>query len=393
MTRGASTHATGSLKQKSPLSPAQSPPSLSAVSQPEFSFCDPRDLTVHSPDFFTLSAPGTQLIQQDSLFPVTTTSALPQFAPPAPDFLGTTGLESCDTLFGFDFDTDFNNFSKPAVADDLYDLFRSHKRQRTDLVAFPSDEETFVNEDAFSEADEDNIASAWLLNPTDLEDSFRSDMSTMPTSGQHSPTTSLPEVDSDGDYNNSGAENGASPSVHNQGSPSNGETSTNYSDAMASGSDETGNGPHSVNRRGRKQSLTDDPSKTFICHLCSRRFRRQEHLKRHYRSLHTHDKPFKCTDCGKTFSRSDNLAQHQRTHGTGTIALELNGSGEEVHGLQQPGSPESDSDRMAQILYQAAQRLQASTTPESSTSGTEESEASLDAAAADKQAKKRKREE
>ena len=73
--------------------------------------------------------------------------------------------------------------------------------------------------------------------------------------------------------------------------------------------------PVSVNRRGRKQSLTDDPSKTFVCTLCSRRFRRQEHLKRHYRSLHTQDKPFECTECGKKFSRSDNLAQHARTHG------------------------------------------------------------------------------
>ncbi|KAI6807195.1 hypothetical protein KC340_g18664 [Hortaea werneckii] len=78
---------------------------------------------------------------------------------------------------------------------------------------------------------------------------------------------------------------------------------------------------NNVSRRGRKQSLTDDPSKTFVCTLCSRRFRRQEHLKRHYRSLHTHEKPFECTDCGKKFSRSDNLSQHQRTHGAGTVVM------------------------------------------------------------------------
>ncbi|KAJ9647229.1 hypothetical protein H2199_002216 [Coniosporium tulheliwenetii] len=46
-----------------------------------------------------------------------------------------------------------------------------------------------------------------------------------------------------------------------------------------------------------------------------------EHLKRHYRSLHTHEKPFECTDCGKKFSRSDNLSQHQRTHGTGSVVM------------------------------------------------------------------------
>lgn len=81
--------------------------------------------------------------------------------------------------------------------------------------------------------------------------------------------------------------------------------------------------PVPVVRRGRKQSLTEDPSKTFVCHLCSRRFRRQEHLKRHFRSLHTKDKPFSCGECGKKFSRSDNLSQHARTHGGTTIHMSL----------------------------------------------------------------------
>lgn len=72
--------------------------------------------------------------------------------------------------------------------------------------------------------------------------------------------------------------------------------------------------PNSVYRRGRKPVSTDDSSKTFMCQHCNRRFRRQEHLKRHFRSLHTREKPFACKQCGKTFSRSDNLAQHARTH-------------------------------------------------------------------------------
>ena len=91
----------------------------------------------------------------------------------------------------------------------------------------------------------------------------------------------------------------------------------------------------SVSRRGRKQSLTDDPSKTFVCTLCSRRFRRQEHLKRHYRSLHTHEKPFECSDCGKKFSRSDNLSQHQRTHGAGTMVMGVLSAPGEQH-MHQP---------------------------------------------------------
>jgi len=81
--------------------------------------------------------------------------------------------------------------------------------------------------------------------------------------------------------------------------------------------------PAPTNRRGRKQSLTEDPSKTFVCEICNRRFRRQEHLKRHYRSLHTQEKPFECNECGKKFSRSDNLAQHARTHGSGAIVMDL----------------------------------------------------------------------
>lgn len=84
--------------------------------------------------------------------------------------------------------------------------------------------------------------------------------------------------------------------------------------------------PAPVVRRGRKQSLTDDPSKTFVCHLCTRRFRRQEHLKRHFRSLHTKDKPFSCNECGKKFSRSDNLSQHARTHGSSIQMSLIDGS-------------------------------------------------------------------
>ena len=94
-----------------------------------------------------------------------------------------------------------------------------------------------------------------------------------------------------------------------------------------------------VNRRGRKQSLTEDPSKTFVCDQCNRRFRRQEHLKRHYRSLHTHDKPFECHECGKKFSRSDNLSQHARTHGSGAIVMGVLEEGE-----LQPDHMESASD-------------------------------------------------
>ncbi|CCF57291.1 hypothetical protein KAFR_0C02980 [Kazachstania africana CBS 2517] len=66
--------------------------------------------------------------------------------------------------------------------------------------------------------------------------------------------------------------------------------------------------------RGRKPSLVDDGTKKFACQYCHRRFRRQEHMKRHIRSLHIAEKPYSCQICSKAFSRNDNLKQHRKTH-------------------------------------------------------------------------------
>ncbi|KAH0434682.1 hypothetical protein CcaCcLH18_05122 [Colletotrichum camelliae] len=114
--------------------------------------------------------------------------------------------------------------------------------------------------------------------------------------------------------------------------------------------------PAPVNRRGRKQSLTEDPSKTFVCELCNRRFRRQEHLKRHYRSLHTQEKPFECNECGKKFSRSDNLSQHARTHGSGAIVMELDESGVHSFDHSMMGHPE-DYQHLGKVLFQVAAEI------------------------------------
>ena len=141
--------------------------------------------------------------------------------------------------------------------------------------------------------------------------------------------------------------------------------------------------PVSVNRRGRKQSLTDDPSKTFVCTLCSRRFRRQEHLKRHYRSLHTQDKPFECNECGKKFSRSDNLAQHARTHGGQSVVMGVMDSGEAA---AHASYDEHDPNALGAVLYEAANATAVkSTTSESSEDGSSGSSRSSN--------KKRKRDE
>lgn len=67
-------------------------------------------------------------------------------------------------------------------------------------------------------------------------------------------------------------------------------------------------------RKENKQADMENLAKIYLCNYCSRRFKRQEHLKRHFRSLHTFEKPYECTLCMKKFSRSDNLNQHLKIH-------------------------------------------------------------------------------
>lgn len=52
----------------------------------------------------------------------------------------------------------------------------------------------------------------------------------------------------------------------------------------------------------------------YVCTSCAKAFSRKEHLVRHLVS-HTGQKMHDCEACGKSFSRKDNLAKHRRTHG------------------------------------------------------------------------------
>ncbi|THX91004.1 hypothetical protein D6D08_03504 [Aureobasidium pullulans] len=268
------------------LSPSPSPIPRSAIN--DASVCDPRTLTVPSnafPCLPTLCAGDDEehkiILKGDHFTPSKTFDAC--------ELVPTNhGFPTFEPLFELDVEDDFCN----------------SKRQRIDSQYSP--ETSFCFTDAsFSDEDltfspcqsEFSFTSASAIDMTPIRASKRSAKAPQSYSAAaHSSSSQPQQVPSNAPASSSSSASG-----------------DDHSHSHASSS--------STTRRGRKQSLTEDPSKTFVCTLCSRRFRRQEHLKRHYRSLHTHDKPFECTDCGKKFSRSDNLSQHQRTHGAGTVVM------------------------------------------------------------------------
>jgi hypothetical protein len=342
------------------LSPSPSPYPRSVISEQDLDFCDPRNLTVGS---------GA------STNPTLTSHASNIEFPTLPTICAEDDEEHCFMLGGeaykapenqtktFSFTTPANNPSLPNF-DQLSDLdseedfvnglvnfpstdnvqFFGTKRQRTDCSSdlLSLDHETFISEDDYEEFEEsEQFAVACLPSPpaSGSETEVKKEKRTKKSKKAHC------EEDSS-EFDNlvrsrkftvpmnaaSGAQAQESTAdSHQNTAPSqSGSSETNTANNMGTGSEAGGATPSQppVNRRGRKQSLTEDPSKTFVCEICNRRFRRQEHLKRHYRSLHTQDKPFECHECGKKFSRSDNLSQHARTHGSGAIVMGVLEDGE-----------------------------------------------------------------
>ncbi|OQE28638.1 hypothetical protein PENSTE_c003G05838 [Penicillium steckii] len=53
----------------------------------------------------------------------------------------------------------------------------------------------------------------------------------------------------------------------------------------------------------------------YRCTICSKQYKRREHLSRHMTSSHTSDRPFQCTICQGSFQRGDVLKRHIRTCG------------------------------------------------------------------------------
>ena len=377
------------------LSPSPSPTQQNSSSETNIDFCNPRDILVdaQSPGSATtavdfpslptlcpadeeeheLTLGGSQgLIKEESHF-------IKPFETSAAATLG--GLPAFDTFSDLDSENDFiTDLSRfPPSTSTAY---IGNKRQRLDLISF--DDEDILSEDSFEDFDEvEHFASIELITPSESRrQSEDSSVGIMKSEKKRSrPRKTVKKFHA---HSHSGSDSCMKHEVHShandastdqngdgQGTSSTRDSTAAPHDDSAPGSnaDSNTNSLQPVARRGRKQSLTDDPSKTFVCALCSRRFRRQEHLKRHYRSLHTHEKPFECNECGKKFSRSDNLSQHARTHGAGAIVMGVLEDGELPP--TEVGSPidNADAGALGAVLFEAAQAAAANGSSSSSSNG------------------------
>ncbi|KAF2003390.1 hypothetical protein P154DRAFT_543801 [Amniculicola lignicola CBS 123094] len=335
------------------LSPSPSPLPRTPFTETENNFCDPRNLTVGAssdlPCLPTL-CPGDEehklVLKGESIGAKAEKDHSYDF----------TGLPTFEPLFELDSEDDFAGLVQFPNTDNA--AFSGNKRQRTELISFSS-EEDLISDASFTDFEDDLATSGLPLTPADSDCFSMAEMSAVHFSCHRSLKRShseLSDADSEqqSEHQTEEQTQSGSSSQHNSGPVS------EHAIASSSDGDNTpAPATTSSSRRGRKQSLTEDPSKTFVCTLCSRRFRRQEHLKRHYRSLHTHDKPFECTDCGKKFSRSDNLSQHQRTHGTGAVVMGVLDSSE-VPALRDDLYDNQDPAMLGSILYNTANQISSS---------------------------------
>ena len=377
------------------LSPSPSPIPQSIILETDFDFCDPRNLLFEAPGSNGQVFPGLfpplptlctgddeehKLLLNGDNSPIKSEPRSTSFNSFAASTLG--GLPSFDTFSDLDSECDIQSDLSVYSSADSTTCY-GHKRQRLDLLQF--DEDEFLSEDNYEDFDQleqltcsglvQQPSTDALVHAEDRPTKIRSKKRTQPRkavkkeplgdegSDGESSTSHHGRSHAGGSKSQSTSDNGQAPSVaHNQDESSDANaTMSNHENAAGSS--------QPVARRGRKQSLTEDPTKTFVCTLCSRRFRRQEHLKRHYRSLHTHDKPFECSECGKKFSRSDNLSQHARTHGAGAIVMGVLEEGELPPTGQ--GSPleSRDPGDLGAVLFEAAQAAAANASSSSSSDG------------------------
>lgn len=312
------------------LSPSPSPAYARSVVSDDIDFCDPRNLTVGTVNS-TLAPEYTALPtlcagdDEDHKFlrgQIPVTSTTPTVSPSSSfNFSTPHGLPSFDDFSDLESEDDFVN-GLVNLGDHQSEQVTSRSRASSDVSLGQS---SYVCED-LEELDEAEDSVACLPSPPkSCEDSDERQAKRVKLSPDESRQPTMVTAADSAPVNTEEQTNDHDHHDHHDESNAGADGQNHNSGATSSGSENAGNSslPVSQNRRGRKQSLTEDPSKTFVCELCNRRFRRQEHLKRHYRSLHTADKPFECNECGKKFSRSDNLAQHARTHGSGAVHLDF----------------------------------------------------------------------
>lgn len=296
------------------LSPSPAPYARSVSSENDVDFCDPRNLTVSAAANSTLSSEfslnglgedETSYSEQGSI----DTSA---FSQPVFDFSPAiaSGLPAFEELSDFESEDDLSSLVQSGEV--------SRPRACTGSSVVSLGHGSFIGDEDFGFDDSDSFSFSALPSPPASIEAVEEG---------HKDKRQKKNNDKDNQaiqpimHTAAAAADNQSAEIDERSE----EASPAPSDSNSSAGDDTPSAPAPAptTRRGRKQSLTEDPSKTFVCDLCNRRFRRQEHLKRHYRSLHTQEKPFECHSCGKKFSRSDNLAQHARTHDSSAMAMDL----------------------------------------------------------------------
>jgi C2H2 transcription facotor len=378
------------------LSPSPSPYPPSVKSEQDFDFCDPRNLTVGASqqsntrvtiDFPTLPTLCTGDDEEHRFMLAGETFTKSAVEHNNFDFNTTIhhGLPTFDEFSDLDSEDEFVNGLVNFPATENVQFF-GNKRQRTDSNITVSDllslhGDNFLTEDEFEDfEDSEQFAVACLPSPpasaseSEMKVEKRSKKSRAVNAEEDSsefdamvrsrkftvPMNASAGATAQENTNDSQQQSSTAPSQS-------GSSENNVTNMMSAGSDAGGTAQQApVNRRGRKQSLTEDPSKTFVCDLCNRRFRRQEHLKRHYRSLHTQEKPFECQECGKKFSRSDNLSQHARTHGSGAIVMGILEDGE-LPADHPDSASDGDHRVMGKVLFDVAAAAPGSESSEGST--------------------------
>ncbi|RKF53803.1 C2H2 finger domain transcription factor sebA [Erysiphe neolycopersici] len=338
--------------QRPTNSSSTSPLQSQAPSVHNLDFCDPRKLTVCPgvqtctnlentealPNVVHLSP--SRVVAENRKLLLSRSISPRNFDPKDPSYHGIQQSEfpmlepTSDFDVGENYFCGLSNFSVPDQA-----LFLASKRQRTDSGISLS-HGPVINPAGFQEIDQSGSYNQFAITcplspPTSISERERKNAkrfkkidkkmsSEILNTSDHNSEIYESEIDLKTDYTSESPNDCRNEKV------------TETSNAGASEKNNSGDPSkpqHQVTRRGRKQSETEDLTKTFVCESCNRRFKRQEHLKRHYRSVHTQEKPFKCHVCGKDFSRSDNLSQHARTHGNGSIVVGLLDEGETTNDI------------------------------------------------------------